>query len=271
MDNRLTCSTLACPTWTLQQIVESFAAAGLRGVDFRGIGETLDHTLLPAFNEDANATRAMLAERSLEVPCMCSSIRLMTPDASEWRAMLDEYERYLSVADRFASPFVRIFPGSTPENMPRDEAATMARQRASELASIAASGHRAAPILETHDDWGATAEVVKLLADVEPAEFGVLWDVRHSWAAGESPEEAIATLGNRLRHVHVKDATVVEEREEPTLLGDGIVTVGEALRALKKENYSGWICLEAEKRWRPATTPEPEVTVPQFVEFVRSI
>lgn len=146
----------------------------------------------------------------------------------------------------------------------------MARRHARQLAKLAAS-HRVKPVLETHDDWGASTEVIKLVADCAPEEFGVLWDIRHTWAAKESPEEAIATLGPRLKHVHVKDSVIRNDREIPCLLGEGIVSVRESLIALREASYAGWICLETEKRWYPDVAPEPEASLPQYVQFVRGV
>jgi sugar phosphate isomerase/epimerase len=270
MDNRLTFSTLICPAWPLEKIIDQAARCGAQGIDFRGVETVVDHSTLPAFTTDAATTLAALKRHGLETPCMCSSIALMTPDPAKWNAMLEEFTRYLAISDTFGSAFIRIFPGRTPSEMPRDEAASMARRHARQLAKLASS-HRVKPILETHDDWGASTEVIKLVADCDPDEFGVLWDVRHTWAAKETPEQALATLGTRLKHVHVKDSVMKDGREIPALLGEGVVSVGDSLRALKAANFAGWICLETEKRWHPDVAPLPEESLPQYVKFVRAI
>lgn len=270
MNHPLTFSTLICPNWPLEVILEQSVAAGVQGVDFRGVGHVVDHSLLPIFSAHASTTAAQMKSFGLAAPCMCSSIALMTTDALKWNAMLEEFARYLAMSDVFGSRYIRIFPGGTPKDMPREEAASMGRRHARQLAKLAA-GHEVKPILETHDDWGAASEVVKLVADCEPDEFGILWDVRHTWAAKEAPEAAIATLGSRLKHVHVKDSVLKDGREVPALLGEGIVSVGPALKALKSSGYTGWICLETEKRWYPDDAPEPEASLPQFVRFVRGV
>lgn len=270
MNNLLTFSTLICPGWPLEKIIEQASESGVQGIDFRGVEAVVDHSTLPAFTGDAAKTLEQLRERNLQTPCMCSSVCLMTPDPAKWNAMLEEFRRYLSISDMFGSSFIRIFPGRTPQGMPRDEAATMARRHARQLSKLS-HGHSVRPILETHDDWGAAAEVIKVVADCDPDEFGVLWDVRHTWAAKETPQQAIRTLGPRLKHVHVKDSILRGDREVPALLGEGIVTVADALRALKEADYAGWICLETEKRWYPDVAPEPEESLPQYVSFVRSI
>lgn len=270
MTNPLTFSTLICPAWPLQRIIEEAAKAGAEGIDFRGVLADVDHSRLPAFTSDSAATLEQLRSHTLTTPCMCSSVCLMTPDPAKWNVMLDEFGRYLAVSETFGSLFIRIFPGRTPPDMPREEAAAMARRHARQLAKMA-HGHAAKPILETHDDWGAATEVIKLVADCDPDEFGVLWDIRHTWAAKETPQQAIATLGPRLKHVHVKDSVMMDGREVPALLGEGIVSVRESLLALRDAKYDGWICLETEKRWYPDAAPEPEQSLPQYVRFVREL
>jgi sugar phosphate isomerase/epimerase len=270
MNNRLTASTLVCPGWSLQQIVERYASLGLNGIDFRGVQQALDHSTLAPFTTGAADTLKMLADHGLSVPCMCSSVVLMAAGDDRWNQCVEEFKRYLELADRFGSPFIRVFPGRTPAEMDRDAAAAMARRRACQLADLA-EPYSAVPILETHDDWGASSEVVRLVADCEPGDFPVIWDVRHTWAAKEAPDDVIRTLGPRLQHVHVKDSVIVNGKETPSLLGAGVVDVGDALAGLKRADYTGWVCLETEKRWHPNGSPEPEQSLPQFVEFVRGI
>src|SRR5690606_22139309 len=55
---KLCISTLACPTWTLDQIIAGCAQAGVQGIDFRGIGDELDITRLPEFNRRLDETLA---------------------------------------------------------------------------------------------------------------------------------------------------------------------------------------------------------------------
>ena len=57
---KLCFSTLACPAWSLDQIIEPGVASGMQGVDFRGVGDEIDITKMPAFNE--TRTGAILGE-----------------------------------------------------------------------------------------------------------------------------------------------------------------------------------------------------------------
>ena len=76
-------------------------------------------------------------------------------------------------------------------------------------------------------------------------------------------------MKNRVDHVHIKDTIRTDGKSVPMLLGEGELPLGECLKALKDVGYAGWTCLETEKRWH-TDGPEPEISVPQFAEYMRS-
>src|SRR3954463_6618655 len=97
---KLTISTLACPDWTLAQIVEACVAAGIGGVDFRGLGGEIDVTRLREVSLDLGLTMALLNEHGLRIPCFNTSVTLISPSAQRWQEMLDEAHRYAQLAGR---------------------------------------------------------------------------------------------------------------------------------------------------------------------------
>jgi sugar phosphate isomerase/epimerase len=124
------------------------------------------------------------------------------------------------------------------------------------------------PLLETHDDWRTSGQVLELIHGFDATEIGVIWDLEHPWRAGEAPMETAQGLRRFIRHVHVKDTIYPENQAQSVLLGQGLVPLGECAAALGRIEYGGWYCLETEKRWHPAA-PEPEQSIPQFAEFMR--
>src|SRR3954454_5927648 len=71
---KLTISTLACPDWTLAQILDACAAAGVGGVDFRGRGPEIDVTRLRDFTLDLPLTLAEFRARGVAMPCFTTSV-----------------------------------------------------------------------------------------------------------------------------------------------------------------------------------------------------
>jgi hypothetical protein len=56
----------------------------------------------------------------------------------------------------------------------------------------------------------------------------------------------------------------------PQLMGEGDLPLKECIAALKSVGYDGWTCLETEKRWHPRVTPDPEITIPQYAQYMRA-
>ncbi len=264
---KLTLSTLACPNWTLDQIIDHAAANGIAGIDFRGIGAELDITQLPAFSTELPSTLKQLRDHHLSMPCLNSSVTLVTPMATKWEAMLSEARRYAQLAEKTETKFLRVFGGAVPTGMTRADAKTLARAHLQQLIDIC-KPHGCKPVLETHDAWTVSAAVLELIGDFTADQTAALWDLEHPWRSGESPADTALALSDRIQHVHIKDTIRRDGKSRPVLLGEGELPLGECIGALKNIGYDGWICLETEKRWH-AEGPDPEMSVPQFAGYMR--
>jgi sugar phosphate isomerase/epimerase len=264
---KLCFSTLACPAWDLQQIVDAAVACGMAGVDFRGIGEEIDITRVPAFNQDLPDTLALLRQHGLRVPCLNTSVTLVSPAPERWQMMLDECSRYARLGRLIGTHYVRIFGGAVPRGMTLDEARSMAQRHLRQLVKICGKWD-CQPLVETHDDWATADSVMSLLHEFDPAEAGVLWDVEHPCRRAESPLDSALGMKRFIRHVHFKDSVRADGKSLPRLLGQGDLPLRAAIEAMRAISYDGWICLETEKRWHPLDAPDPEVSLPQFVQWM---
>jgi len=264
----LSVSTLACPDWSLPQIIDACAGSDIRGIDFRGLGPEIDLTKLPEFTTDLSETLAMLAAQNLQIPCYNTSVTLISPSPQRWYEMLDEAHRYASLAAKTSTRFLRIFGGTMPKDLSREEAFAMAGRHLRQIVKLC-KPHNTQPLLETHDAWCTSRVVRELLHEFNPADAAVLWDVEHTTRAGESPADVADSLSRYIRHVHFKDSIRTEEKSIPKLLGEGDLPLPACLKALRSFGYEGWICLETEKRWHPDEAPAPEVSIPQFARFMR--
>jgi sugar phosphate isomerase/epimerase len=265
---RLSVSTLACPNWSFPQVVGAAAAHGFAGIDPRGVGPEIDITRLALFGDEIESTLELLRGHGLSLPCLNTSVVLVSTEPDSWDDMLDECRRYAALAERVGAGFLRVFGGAVPRGLNRDEAATVARRHLAQLHKLCAA-RSCQVLLETHDDWATGDRAMELLARFTPEEVGALWDVDHSCRAGESPRATAATLGPYLRHVHFKDSVRENGKSVPRLIGHGDLPVEQAVSALRSIGYDAWICLETEKRWHPERAPEPEESLPQFVGWMR--
>jgi sugar phosphate isomerase/epimerase len=269
---KLCISTLACPGWDLQQIIDVCAANQIAGVDFRGLQNEIDVTKLPAFTGDGlDESLSRLRSRGNRDPL------------HEQRRCLGGAGRAVERHARRNSPHLRHLPAQRHALLARlrrrgaerddpGEGRILAQRRLRQLAKMTRPA-KVLILIETHDHWITFEQVNELLADTDPEEVGVLWDTEHTWRKGEPPETTVARHGERLRHVHVKDSTpppAGEKKSVPKLLGEGELPIGQFVKALTDAGYEGWYCLETEKRWHQAA-PEPEVSIPQFAQYMRGL
>lgn len=266
---KLSVTTLGWPASTLEQIVSDITAAGgFAGIDFRGLGEELDITRLPAFNAELNQTRARLMKAGLVISGLSSSVRLVN-DAKGERAAA-EVLPYCQLADRAGVAFVRVFAGRRRADQTRPAWMAEAVENLKRDLDRTA-GCQALLCVETHDDWCHTADVAELLDAVNHPRAAALWDIMiTSCAGGESVAQSAATLGRRIRYTHLKDGRVEGDNSHVlTLPGQGSVDLVGAVAELKKLGYEGWLTFEWEKRWH-ADLPDASVALPMYRTLLKA-
>ena len=266
MGMKFSFSTLGCPDWTLEEILD-FAAGNDLGVEIRGIGpnvNTADITELKPENIDE--TRAMIGEYGVKIVGLGTSAffdgHMPFPDA------LHEVDAAAVIAERLGVSMLRIFGDQI-----WDE------RIGADILRIAGDGIRAACrlvegtdirlALEVHGQFNSAEQLRWLLDYVASPHFAVLWDIEHT--ATPDYRSFYETLKDGIIHIHLKDSTklcnCLDGRGELVLPGDGIL-MRELMPFLAGCGYDGWASFEWEKRWHRTTLPGPEVAFPRFVKFI---
>jgi sugar phosphate isomerase/epimerase len=257
--NPLAFSTLGCPGWTLERVLDAANEYGYDAVELRGLGDDLDLTLAAAFTpSNRAATVRRIADSGVAVCCVSSSGVVEKNNVDHVRA-------HAELARDLGCPVVRVFGGNLAPDLPRNDALRRAADTLRAFAD-AAEEHGVAVVLETHDAFSTGAQVAELLALADhPAAFS-LWDLHHPFRQGEAIGATHAALAPTVRHVHVKDG---RPGGPYTLMGDGDVPLAAMLDLLLGGGYRGPVSLEWEKRWHPEL-PGPEVAFPQYARALRA-
>lgn len=257
--NPLAFSTLGCPAWSWEQIVNAATSYGYEAIELRGLQNHLeDLPDAPPFSAANRATtKRQLDDAGVFVCCVSSSGVVAKKNVDHVRA-------HASLARDLGCPLVRVFGGGLDPTLPHADALA----RASENLRVfgdAASEEGVSLVLETHDAFSTGKQVAELLAlAAHPAAYA-LWDLHHPFRQGEAPAATQHYLGATLRHVHVKDG----ENGAYTLMGEGDVPLTAMLDLILGGGYSGPISLEWEKRWHPEIAP-PEIAFPQYAQVLRA-
>ena len=261
-------STLSCPRWDLDTIVARAGEYGYDGVDFRGLGDELEVYNLPAFTADAAATRRRIEDAGLKVAGFSSSARMFDATDAARADSLDQVKRYAELCARFDAPLIRVFGGRL-EGTPLAAAVPIAAET---LDGMAAAAAPARIVVETHDDWVATAPLAEVMRRVRAGNVALLWDLHHPYRlAGEAPRESYDNIARFTRGVHVKDSRLnADGSHSPALPGEGDVPLAELVQMLLDGGYDGYFTVEWEKRWI-AGIAEPEQALPAYADFLRRL
>jgi len=266
---KLSFTTLGCPKWTMQQIVENAAKMGFDGVDFRGLLEDIDISRRSEFTTGLNETKQMFADYGLAVSGISVSARFAVADLVEKQKQFEEARRNMKLAAKLDAYIVRVFGGSLPESHNVQKIMPIIAENLRQIGDEAEEyGINLA--LETHDDWTDSAVCARLISQVDHPRVRILWDLHHPYRAnGEPPEVTYTNLAKYTVGIHVKDS-ILDDKGQPVyvLLGEGDVPLKRMLNMLLQGGYDGYATLEWEKRWHPEL-PEPEVAFPQYVQKMR--
>ena len=259
-------STLGCPQWDLQRVLEFAAVQGYAALELRGLEGTMD---LPKHPELAPARLAGLKRRlaglGLKVTCLGSSANMHEMDAAKRAAQLDEARRFIDLAQGLGAPYVRVFGNEYVEGVPREAMLAHIARGLKEL-GVYAGDRQVTVLIESHGDFIDSPSLLELLRRADSPHVALLWDAHHTFVSGkEEPEHTVQQLGSYIRHTHLKDSVPAGQDRRYVLTGAGEVPVRRQVEALARSGYQGYYSFEWEKRWHPEIE-EPEVAFAQFAQ-----
>src|SRR5689334_1471498 len=158
-------STLACPNWTLLQVVEMAVRCRYDGLELRFLEGEDSLWKLAAFNgEGLVAAKRLLQQSGLTVACVGTSCRFHFPNGIERQQWIDEGRRMAELAAQLGSPGIRVFGDKIQPGASRDETRGWISEGIRHLAEeIQSSG--VGVWLESHGDFASSAETLRILRD----------------------------------------------------------------------------------------------------------
>ncbi|SED63643.1 Sugar phosphate isomerase/epimerase [Streptomyces sp. 2131.1] len=243
---KLAFSTLGVPGLPIADVVRLAAGNGYQGVELRAHPEEPVHLGL------GQAERASVVAEFERGGVQILGVAGYAKVAAEGydQPVLDELAALTELARDLGAPYVRVFPGGG--DLKPSEADEIAARRLGAAAPYAADlGVRL--LLETHDSHRAGVDVARVAGTVGHKSVGALWDVMHTWLAGEEPVASHAVLAPHLGYVQVKDIASTDDTT-PLALGAGVLPLRACLDTVDPD---GWVCWEYEKRWYPEAAELP--------------
>ncbi len=262
---KLSFSTLGCPDWSFDKIIDFARDNQYSGIEVRGILRQMDLTLVPEFSnsEAIKATLKKMNDRGLKFVDLGSSCALHFPKGEERTKNLNEGKRFIDLAAKLNCPYIRVFPNQIPKDRDRQETLNLIIDGLKELGAYA-SNTQVTVLLESHGELIYKKDLLFVMEGAANPHVGLVWDVCNMWiVTKEPPDEVYASLKPYIRHTHIKDLKIENGKEEYVLLGTGIVPIFQAIDLLYKNNYPGYYSFEWEKLWHPEI-PDPQIALADY-------
>lgn len=243
-------STLGCPDWEFNKILDFAAANGFAAIELRGLMGNLDLPSRPEFSMDRiGSTKRNIAAHGLKIACVSSSSNMHEADPALREKELADARRFIDVAAGLEAPNVRVFGNDF--QGPKEQ--VIARVAAGMRILGDYAGRRGVTvILESHGDFVTSPTLKAVLTQADSPYAALLWDAHHtSVDGGEQPEFTVRELGPWIRHTHLKDSVPEGKERRYVLTGKGDAPIERQVNALRGIDYPGYYCFEWEKVWHP--------------------
>jgi|SRR6516162_1471408 len=259
-------STLGCPAWEWQKILQFAESHGFAAIEIRGLMGSLDVPSRPEFTADRIAqTKKEITAHGLKIASVSSSTELHEPDPAKREKELTDAKRFIDLASALGAPYVRVF-GNNIEG-PREGVILRVAAGMHELAAYAGP-RNVTVIIESHGDFTDSPTLKEVLTKADSPHAALLWDAHHTFASShEAPEYTVKELGPWIRHTHLKDSVPSGRDRHYVLTGQGDVPVKRQIQALRSIGYTGYYCFEWEKVWHP-DLQDPEIA---FADYARVV
>lgn len=263
-------STLGCPDWAFEQIVNFATLHDYSGIEVRGIQRQLDLTKCKEFNspENIKATMRTMEDKNLRFVDLGSSCTLHFAAGAERDKNLEEGKRFIDLAQQINCPYIRVFPNIFPKEQTKEATIELIVKGLLELAEHA-EGSNVSVLIESHGDLVKTDDIITVMDAAAHAHVGIVWDITNMWmVTKEQPAAVYQGLKKYIRHTHIKDAILADGKPQYTLLGKGEVPIMNAIDILSNDGYNGYYSFEWEKLWHPEIA-EPEVAFADYINVMK--
>lgn len=257
--NPITFSTLACPAWSVETVIERARAFGYDGLEWRGGPD--GHLRAEMTPEQRSAVRTMCADADLSMLAVTAYTSFVADSRDERQANVDELRRYIDLAADLGAQYVRAFLGELPAGSGPDETVYGYISESLRMAAEHALATKVTIAIEPHDNFARASAIVPVLERMDYyAPLRVIWDIANAYAAGDDPAESFAVLKDYVAYIQVKDGTGRGPHWQLCSVGQGEVPLGHAFELLLSNGYTGAFSVEWEYAWHPElASPEDEL------------
>lgn len=259
-------STLGCPSWSFDDILTVGKDLGYNAIEIRGVDRELYAPNIKAFSdENIDKTLERLKKLGLKICMLTSGASLAIYSKRE--EALTEGKAYIDLAEKLGVKYIRVM--STDQPQPDGGDIKQCKKLYTELCEYGLN-KGVVPLMETNGMFADTKLLAEFLNGMNGL-GGALWDINHPYRfMGESIETTFKNLGNKIKHVHLKDSVAVNGGTTYKMLGQGDIPLKEAFLLLKDNGFKGYYSLEWVKRWNQ-NLEEPGIVFSHYISYMTTL
>ena len=266
---KISYSTLGCPDWSWQKILDESVKMGYDGIEIRGIEGEMYSPQVKYFNDkNREATLAELKHRNLKMVCLGTSAMFHDPEKID--SAIVEAKEYIDLAEKLGVKYIRIFGNIIPDFSKREETLNLIAGGWAEVYKYS-EGKDVTPLVEIHGNFNNVGIFKDILKKFTHPKFAVLWDIEHSHKVYEENFlEFFGFIRPYIKHVHIKDTRKVNGEYKLCGIGEGEIPIPKIISLLSATNYNGYVSLEWEKKWHPELE-DCDIAFPKFMNYMKKI
>ena len=209
---KLSFTTLGCPDWSFEKILDEGQRMGFTGIEVRGIERVMRADKIPYFSpENAEKTKAALQDKGLALVGFGTSVCFH--DDENFENALEEGRLAIDVCVRMGIPGIRVFGDFIVGDLD-----TTVEKVAKGLRVLCeyARGKSVNILMEIHGNFDRLETVMPVVEKMKDCpEFGILWDIEHSYKVYEDNWRVFYEgIKPWVRHTHFKDVKKVDGKFE---------------------------------------------------------
>ncbi len=220
------------------------------------------HITPEADMDERRAVKEACAARGLKIAAIGAKIGMVDEDPSRRATAIAFVKGCIDLAVDVGAPFVHTLSGPQGTSTSRadswrwlaeaiEKTADYAQEKHIELGIEAIAGH----LFRSVDDYH------QLYADLPGIPFMVNFDPSHLVVQGEDARRVPDELGDRIRHVHLKDGKGRYPDFAFPPLGEGLIDFSDLVSRLRAVGYSGALSVEYEAQVYGYSRSETEIVM----------
>lgn len=258
-------STVACPDWTLERVVQTCVDVGFAGVELRSFGSGSTHLACDPALTHAEKVRRLFHDAGVEIAGVASGCRfdaVIHPPVighvlDRSMASVHEGRHLVDVAMGVGAEYLRVYAF----DQPRGERRVRTLKRICERLALVvdhANKRGVRIVLENGGAFSRAEDLAEIIARVNSPLLGACYDLSAAVAAGDDPVEGVHILGPRLWAGRVKDKV---GDGQPCLPGDGELPCEAFVRAMARNRWTAnaWVVFSWDRMWLPDLAPASEI------------